>query len=214
MSGYKFAPAFICDFFTPFYDFVIEQGGLGKSLQEKIIKYAQIKDRESILDVGCGSGGLVIKIKSIHPNSKVIGVDPDPKILNIARKKVIRNNLDIELLNAWAEKLPFESQSFDVVISSLTFHHLPTQVKKQAMREIYRVMRRNGRFLLADIGKPDSLLWKIKFTLDPERLFSTGEYMKDNLEGRITSLLKEANFDVKEIAPRHQGSQFLLAKKG
>lgn len=211
--SYKFAPAFICDFFTPFYDLVIEQGGLGREFQRKILNYAKIKEGESILDIGCGSGGLLILMKTLHPGSKIVGTDPDKKILKVAKQKIVDKNLDVELVQAWGEKLPFNDASFDVVISSLTFHHLPLDAKKQALKEIYRVLKTNGRFLLADIGKPDSLFWKIKFLFDPERLLSTGEYMKDNLQGKLPTLVKEAGFDVKEVGPRHQGIQFFLAIK-
>lgn len=212
-SNYKFAPAFIFDFFTPFYDLIIEQGGLGKDLQEKIIKHAEIKDGENILDVGCGSGGLLIRIKRKFSKTKLVGVDPDKNILRIAKDKIEKENLDIELEQSFAEKLPFKSSSFDLVISSLTFHHLPTEIKKKTLKEIYRVLKNNGKFLLADIGKPNTLFWKIKFLFDPERLLSTGEYMKDNLEGKIPKLLEEAGFIVKEITPRHRGIQFLLCVK-
>lgn len=210
---YKFAPAFICDFFTPFYDLIIKQGGLGKSLEERIIKIANIKDGESILDVGCGSGGLVVRIRSNYQNCEVVGVDPDQKILNLAKKKIEKNKFDVALINAWAEKLPFQNSSFDIVISALTFHHLPTEIKKQSFKEIHRVLKKDGRFLLADIGKPDSLFWKVKFAIDPERLFSTGEYMKDNLGGRLPLFVEDAGFAVKEIYPKYRGVQFLLARK-
>lgn len=210
---YKFAPAYISNFFTPFYDLVIEQGGLGKSFQERIIKIADIKDKETILDIGCGSGSLVVLIKSKYPGSKLIGIDPDPNILKIAQKKVNKENLDIKLLNSWAEDLPVESSSIDLVISSLSFHHLPTEIKKMALKEIYRVLKKDGRFILADIAKPDSLFWKIKYRVDLERILATGEYMKDNLEGRIPELVKEAGFEVKEILPRHRGIQFLYSTK-
>lgn len=210
---YKFAPAFISDFFTPFYDLIIEQGGLGKSFQKKILNYAQIKDGESILDVGCGAGGLLVMIKSNYPKCKVTGVDPDGKILKLAKGKILRKNLDIELINTWAEELPFGSSTFDLVISSLTFHHLPTEIKKQALKEIYRVLRKDGRFLLVDIGEPKTLFWKIKYLLDPERIFSTGEYMKDNLEGKIPILVKNVGFRVKEVSPRYKCVQFFEATK-
>lgn len=211
--SYKFAPAFISDFFTPFYDFLIEQGGLGKSLQKKILKYAQIIDGETILDVGCGSGGLLIMVKANYPRSKVVGIDPDNKILSIARKKLEKKKIEIELLNVYAEKLPFKSSSFDLVISSLTLHHMPTYIKKRTLKEIHRVLKDKGRFLLVDLGKPDSLFWKIMFAIDPERFFSTGKYMKDNLEGRIPMLIKEAGFKLDEVAPRYQGVQFFLVRK-
>lgn len=211
---YKFAPAFLSNFFTPFYDLIVKQGGLGKTLQEKVLRYAQIKDGESVLDVGCGSGTFITMAKSAYPNSRVVGVDPDENILKIARKKLAKDKLKVELINSWAEKLPFEPQSFDVVVSSLTLHHLPTEIKKKTLKEIHRVLKRNGRFLLADIGKQDQLFWKIKFALDFESLFSAAkDYMKDNFAGRIPSFVVQAGFIVKEIAPKHRGVQFLLAKK-
>lgn len=210
---YKFAPAFISNLFTPFYDLVVTQGGLGKSLQEKVLQYAQIKDGESILDIGCGSGTFVTMAKSTYSNSRVVGIDPDENILTVAKKKLSKNNLRVELFDAWAEKLPFDTQSFDIIVSSLTFHHLPTEIKEKALKEIKRVLKKHGRFILADIGKPDSLFWRIKFLLDPERLFKTGEYMKDNLEGRIPALLSQAGFMYKEILPRYQSIQFFLTQK-
>lgn len=212
--SYVFAPACLSNFFTPFYDLVVEQGGLGKSFQKKILKFVDIKDGESILDVGCGTGTFVIEAKSQYPNNRIVGVDVDENILKIAKKKLAKNNLTVELIQSGAEKLPFESQSFNVIVSSLTLHHLPTDIKKQALKEIYRVLKKDGRFLLADIGKQDELFWKIKFALDFESLFSaTKEYMKDNFAGRIPVFVGEAGFIVKEITPKHRGIQFLLGKK-
>lgn len=210
---YKFAPAFISNFFTPLYDLILEQGGLGKSLQERIIKALDIIDGETILDVGCGTGGLLVMLKKKYSNSKIVGTDPDEKILELAREKVSKNDVDVQLLNAWSEKQPFKDGLFDIVISSLTFHHLPTEIKREALREVKRILKSDERFLLVDIGKPDNLIWKIKFLLDPERLFSTKEYMRDNLEGKIPNILLDEGFSFNEILPRYQGVQFFLARK-
>jgi ubiquinone/menaquinone biosynthesis C-methylase UbiE len=210
---YKFAPAFISNFFTPFYDLVLEQGGLGKTLQDKIVNIAKLNGDEKVLDVGCGSGGLLVRLKTRYSNLQLVGVDPDKKILDIAKRKIENKRLDIKLVNALAEKLPFEDKTFDIVVSSLTFHHLPTEIKKKTLGEIFRVLKPHGRFILADIGKPDSLFWKIKFTIDLERLLTTGEYMRDNLEGRLPTLVEETGFKVKEVTRRHQGIQFFEAIK-
>lgn len=207
---YKFAPGFLFSFLTPFYDFVVEQGGLGKSFQQKVLKVAEIKDGQRVLDLGCGSGTFLMMVKKSYPDCKVIGVDPDKKMLSLAKNKGLD---DSELVQSLAEELPFRASQFNVVVSSLTFHHLPTEIKKQTLKEIYRVLKDGGRFLLADIGKQSSLFWKIKFLLDPERLLITREYMKDNLEGKIPSFLEEAGFKVQKIGQIYQGVEFLLAKK-
>ena len=211
--NYRFAPAFISHACTPFYDFVTTLGGCGKSFQIKVMEHANIQNNERVLDVGCGSGTLVLLIKARHPECDVVGVDPDKKILNIARKKLVKNNVRVDLIQAFAEKLPFDDLSFDVVVSALTFHHLPTEIKKQALREIYRVLKSDGRLLLADIGKPYSLFWKLKYLFDFERIFMGNNYMEDNLAGKLPYFMQEAGLHVKELAPRYHGTQFLLAKK-
>jgi len=54
-------------------------------------------------------------------------------VLALARKKIAESKLKVEVMQAGAEHLPFPPDSFDIVISTLTFHHLPTEVKKLAM---------------------------------------------------------------------------------
>lgn len=56
----KFAPAYVSSKFTPLYDYVVEFGGLGKLLQEKVLKYSNIVAGEKVLDVGCGTGTFLL----------------------------------------------------------------------------------------------------------------------------------------------------------
>jgi len=207
-------PALGLDILTPLYDFSCSLIGYGKPLKQKVLRASGFKYGESLLDVGCGTATLVMLAKSQHPTSRVVGIDPDEKILRIARKKIKNGyGLDIELAKAGAEKLPFESGSFDVVTSSLVFHHLPTDIKKQALREIYRVLKPSGRFLLADFGKAKTILPKILFTL--ARLFRLEEWhsLQDNIHGRIPVFIEEAGFGVREVAPPYRGIRFWLATK-
>lgn len=212
--SYKIVPALGLDALAPFYDIACSLIGYGHPLKQKVLKASGLKHGESLLDVGCGTATLVALAKSQKPTSRIVGIDPDEKILRIAQRKITQTySLDIELIKAGAEKLPFENDSFDVVVSSLVFHHLPIAIKKRALQEIHRVLKQSGRFLLADFGPPQSLFPKILFFL--ARLFRLEEwqYLQDNTRGKIPFLLKEANFVVREMQQPYRGIRFWLATK-
>ncbi len=112
-----------------------------------------------------------------------------------------------------AGELPFKPNSFDLVVSTLVFHHLPTAVKRQALCEIYRILRNDGRFLLIDYGKVDSILWKFLFGgVKPSRLPETST-MQDNLAGKLPNFLSEVGLIFHEARPQYRGIQFFQAKK-
>lgn len=211
---YDFAPAYVSSFFTPLYDFIVDLGGLGKVLQVKVLKYSNLKDGESVLDVGCGTGTFLVLAGKVHPSCKLVGVDPDVQITKIAKNKLKEASVQAEVLVGWAEDLPFKASTRDLVVSSLTFHHMPLEAKKKTLKEIYRVLKPTGRFLLADLGKPQNLFWKLKFLIDTETIFKVRDYMEDNLQGKLPALMKDAGFEVTEVGPRHRNVQFLLGKKG
>lgn len=210
---YKPVPALGKDRLTPFFDFLIEVAGLGTSFKKKVLERTQLKNGERLLDVGCGTATLLITAKSRYPDSQVIGIDADDRVLDIARKKIQDNNLEIEVVQARAEHLPFPSSSFDVVVSTLIFHHLPTEMKQLAMSEIYRVLRQDGRFLLVDFGKPEGVLLRIFFALAALIQSDEASYLQDNKKGKLPLFLEEADFEVTEVRPRYKGIPFLLATK-
>ena len=212
--GYKIVPALGLDFLTPLYDFACSLIGYGKPLKQKILEASGFRYGESLLDVGCGTATLVMLAKSQHPTSRVVGIDPDEKILRIARRKIKNGyGLDIELIKSGAEQLPFGDGSFDVVINSLVFHHLPADIKRQALKEIHRVLNPTGRFLLADFGPSKSALSKILFALARISRLEEWNSLQDNIHGRIPILLKEAGFTFKETQPPYRGIWFWLAEK-
>lgn len=208
---YKIVPAFTFDFLTPFYDSITDLIGFGESFKRKVIRMTKLQDGESLLDIGCGTGSLLILTKQDYPNSKVVGIDPDQRVLDIARRKIEKAKVEVDLIKAYSENLPFNPSSFDIVVSTLVFHHLPTEIKKQTIKEAHRVLKKNGRFFLADFGKPDNAVWKVILAL--ESIFEEAKYMKDNLDGKLPIFLEEAGFKVKDIPPKYRGIQFILATK-
>lgn len=208
----KIVPAFSFDFLTPCYDLALDLIGFGVKQREKIVNLLKLKPDDRLLDLGCGTGSLLVVAKSKYPNVDMAGVDIDSKVLEIAQKKIQKSNLNIKLIKSSADKLPFTDNSFDVVVSTLVFHHLPTDVKKAALKEIYRILKKDGRFLLADFGKLNGFL-KIIYYLEVLFRIPEAKTAKDNVEGKIPEYLKQANFKFKEVLPRNLGIQYLLLSK-
>ena len=184
MKNNKFIPAahynFLSHFYSPFMRIFFG------TIFRKITKYIQLKSEETLLDIGCGPGNLLGILHGKHPNSKLIGLDVDPKILKIARNKLSDR---IEFIESSATKLPFPDNSLDVVTSTLMIHHLKSYEKDQMIKEIYRILKPGGRFYLFDFSKPTNLFGKIFV-----KLFKNFEHMNDALEGRYTKWMKESGF--------------------
>jgi len=120
-------------------------------LRELTVTLAQIEPGDSVLDVGCGPGSVTIPAK-IHTgvNGQVAGIDPSPEMITVARRKAANKGLDIDFRVGVIEALPFPEASFDVVTSSLMFHHLPGKLQVRGLAETYRVLKPGGRILIAD----------------------------------------------------------------
>lgn len=208
-----YVPAFNYDFLTPFYDFFVELLGYGKTQRNMVIDLLNLKSEAKLLDVGCGTGSLLILAKERFPQIKMIGIDIDPKVLSIANKKSQKTNLKIEFIQTSSANLPFANSSFNTVVSSLVFHHLPTEIKKQTIIEIHRILKKDGRFLLADFGKKEGIvLYFLDFITKLLRL-PESKTLQDNLQGKLPVFLKDVGFRVSELPKTFRGIHFYLGKK-
>ncbi|MFN8500160.1 MAG: class I SAM-dependent methyltransferase [Anaerolineae bacterium] len=93
-----------------------------------------------ILDVGCGTGGLLARLQE---NGWAVGVDLSDVALQFAQRRGLRN-----LADASIEALPFKSESFDMLTCMDVLYHLQVQEDVAALRECYRVLRPGGWFLI------------------------------------------------------------------
>ena len=193
---------------TPFYDSIIKLFAFDKFYQKIASQIPQDKTVQ-ILDVGCGTANLAIAIKKRSPNAEILGIDPDEKILKIAKEKLKKEKLDIKLVKAFAQKLPLKSKSFDWVVSSFAIHHIPSHLKNQAFYEMHRVLKTGGTILIIDIGVPKNLLAKIAGAV-----LSLVEAVGPNLRGFILKALKEAGFgNIQEVESKFGLFSFYRARK-
>lgn len=141
---------------APYYDLAVNITTLGQArrLRRMTVDQALIKAGDSVLDVGCGTGEVTLLAKTRAKDGKVYGIDPAPEMIAVARNKAMRKGLEIDFRVGVIESLPFPDASIDVVTSSLMMHHLPDDLKIEGMAEIYRVLKPDGRLLIADFMRP------------------------------------------------------------
>ena len=138
-----------------------------------VVKLSNVKNGQKVLDVGCGTGLLSLKFLE-KADCSIIGVDNSPKMMSIFQKKIndlkLSNRINLKLEDA--SSLNFNLDSFDIVASTVTLHHLKD--KYPAIKQIYQILRPEGRFILGDIDMDTT-----GNVNDPKRLLRILEWLKE-----------------------------------
>jgi ubiquinone/menaquinone biosynthesis C-methylase UbiE len=170
------------------YDLAVRLLTLGKEqgLRDQTIRQAAIPSGATALDVGCGTGTLTLLAKTqTGDQGKVYGIDAAPEMIEVAQHKAVQQKRDVDFQTGVIEALPFPDDMFDVVLSSLMFHHLPDDLKKRGLSEIYRVLKPGGRLLIVDMRRPSNVVQHIS--------------MAFMFHGGITSGIQDLSPVMKEI---------------
>ena len=117
----------------------------------RLVAQAGIEPGATVLEIGTGTGALLLLAKRAVPDATVIGLDPDPRVLAIAARKARRAGVTLRLDRGYADRLPYPDGSVDRVLSAFMLHHLPVTQQHDALREVRRVLAPGGRLHLLDI---------------------------------------------------------------
>lgn len=102
-----------------------------------------------LLDIACGNGHFLRQVMTAFPRMPATGLDLSPAYCTEARERLSRWR-QVEIVQGAIEQAPFEDASFDAITCVYLFHELPPRVRRDAAREIARLLKPGGVFVLAD----------------------------------------------------------------
>ncbi|MET0900980.1 MAG: methyltransferase domain-containing protein [Mycobacterium sp.] len=180
------------------------------------VMYAAPQSGQVIADIGCGTGSLALLLARVAPGAQIVGVDPDPGVLAIARRKSADAAVQwrVGMGDALTESLG--AHSIDTVVSSLVLHQCPLPMKRAILASMYTVLRPGGKLVIADYGWQRTTVMRLAFRI--VQLADGKTDTQPNADGALPDLMSEAGFrDVREaeMVPTVTGSVSVhVARKG
>lgn len=139
------------------HTFSFHGGGLMGRMHEYLLSCLPWDGEGKILDIGCGSGALIIRAKKKFPQSQAVGLDYWGITWDYAKEQCeknahIENTDSIQFVNGNAASLCYEDGYFDAVISNFVFHEVRTVSDKRSLvKEALRVVKKGGAFAFQDM---------------------------------------------------------------
>jgi ubiquinone/menaquinone biosynthesis C-methylase UbiE len=196
-----FIPALRFHRLTPLFDSVAAVAVRDHAIKRRVLERAAIAAGEEVLDVGCGTGTLAVAAARAAPGVKVTGLDADPSILAKARERAADAGLDIGFDEGRSTALPYADASFDLVLSTLFFHHLPDHAKRETAAEVVRVLRPGGRLVVGDLGRPQDPLMRIAVRMTVQLLDGVTTTAL-NVRGELPDILTETGLGAVVVRDR------------
>lgn len=164
------------------------------------LEHLHLQAGERVLDLGCGAGHETLQAAVMVGNQgQAVGLDLTREMLTIAGKNAEEQNItNIYFVNSSIENLPFANNSFDVITSNCVINHAPD--KACVYREIFRVLKNGGRFVVSDAVSQETL---------PEQISNDSDQWAACFGGAITEeeylqSIKEAGFADINILSRRE----------
>ncbi len=166
----------------------------------ELLKFENPKQTMRVLDFGCGDGNSSIYIRKHFPNTSIFGIDVSDASVKLANEKGITNAIFKAFDGA---KLPFEDEEFDLVFTSMVFHHIEHKLHDGVLKEIYRTLKKGGRFYNFEHNPNNPLTRKVvrECEFDEDAVLLKPSYNKEvtNKSGLKT---KKLNYTL--FFPRHK----------
>lgn len=206
----SFTPAAGVHWLTPYYDFGLAALTRERRWREALVAQVQPSPDDVIVDLGCGTGSLLVRLAAAEPKARLIGLDPDPAVLRRARAKLDRTGARAELIQGFGRDAGrlLEGRGVTKVVSSLVFHQVPMAEKSAALNAAYSVLASGGALHIADYGLQRTALMRGLFRATVQNLDGVRD-TQPQADGILPDLIRRAGFvDVAEtqVIPTPTGS--------
>jgi ubiquinone/menaquinone biosynthesis C-methylase UbiE len=156
-------------------------------MYEGVMQKIRTQPFNSILDVGCGTGAILSLVISEYKGIKACGIDLSEKMIEKSAELLGQS---VQLIVGDSDNLPWADNSFDLVLCNSSFHHFPEPLK--VLKEIRRVLKSNGKIIIADPWWSNSKIFFINLFLNSPLNFLADVKIYSETETR--KLLTECGF--------------------
>lgn len=185
--------------FSSIYDYMVRFfffpfGGEGRN-RRRFMDFINPVNGEQVLDVCCGTGTLTaMAAHRVGETGLVTGIDLSPDMIGRATAKI--NGLPAVFKRSSADNLPFDEDAFDRVYVSYGLHEMPEAIRKNALKQIYRVLKPGASFFVFDYNMPRNFFSRMAITAFMKTFEEKAAY--DMSSADTSGLLEEVGFTVRE----------------
>ncbi|MEG2110125.1 MAG: class I SAM-dependent methyltransferase [Clostridium sp.] len=147
-----------------YYQFSTFGGDFQSKIHNLIVERIKTTENSTILDIGTGSGALIIKLAKTFVKGAFVGIDywgndwEYSKDICEGNAKYEGVSERIKFIKGSASRLPFKDEEFDGIVSCLTFHEVKDEVDKiQLIKESLRVLKKGGEFVFLDLFRDEKI---------------------------------------------------------
>lgn len=190
-----YTPAAGHHWLTPLYDLGVAALTREARWRAALVKQLDPEESDTIADIGCGTGSLLLRIGRAAPSARLIGIDPDPAVMARAQARFAVAGLSVDLHAGFARQAAelVVGKRPTKIVSSLVFHQVPMEEKEAAFASIFQALGSGGELHIADYGLQRTRLMRTLFRSIIQNLDGRAN-TEPNARGVLPALMAAAGF--------------------